>query len=674
MRTHLAAAALAACFVPTAFAQLSSSAQLAPQFKPGFNKPLLVPSGGSGTTSLVVGGSDDCSTPDAIAGVGPHAFNTTAATTGAQGQANASCLFFGTTGIANDVWFNWTAGATGAATLSVCGGAAFDTKVAVYGAGGCPGGAPLACNDDSCGLQSQLGFAAVNGTTYAIQVGLFPGAAGGSGSFTINVSGGGGANDACSSPAAIAGSGPHNFDTSTATTGAEGQANANCNFFGTTGIANDVWYTWTAGGTGTATVSFCGGSGIDTKVAVYNGTGCPAGAAIACNDDACGLQSTTSFPATNGTQYTIQVGVFPGAAGGAGSFTINISGPLGPCSAIDDGSSTTSVGLTAGGGLLWMQRFGSASGPTTVQQIQGAFGSPTGGAGQNPPNGTPIQVAIWDDPNDDGNPSDGVLLQTLNGSVTNTGTDIFANFNLAPAQVVNGYLFVGISIVHPAGQFPAPLDQPVNPASNNAAWVAGNSVAVNLANLGANSLPPTALSSIAGLDGQWLLRVTCGSGGPPFTAVCAPGVSGVTACPCGNPGVAGRGCNNSAGTGGAGLTGTGNPSVSADTAVLTMTTAMPSVLAIIVQGNSINNGVQFGQGILCASGTLLRMETGTTSASGTLATTSSLAARSAFLGDVLSAGSVRVYQGYYRDPTVLGGCNPTFTFNASSGQSVNWQP
>src|SRR5688572_27160142 len=100
MRTHLAAAALAACFVPTAFAQLSTSTQVAPQFKPGFNKPMLVPSSGSGTTSLVVGGSDDCSTAEAIAGVGPHAFTT--ATTGAQGQTNASCNFFGTTGIAND--------------------------------------------------------------------------------------------------------------------------------------------------------------------------------------------------------------------------------------------------------------------------------------------------------------------------------------------------------------------------------------------------------------------------------------------------------------------------------------------------------------------------------------------------------------------------------------------
>jgi hypothetical protein len=139
---------------------------------------------------VFVGGSDSCATPDAISGSGPFAFDNTAATTGAEGQANANCLFFGTMGITNDVWFTWTAGATGIATLTLCGGATMDSKVAVYAGSGCPGAAALACNDDSCSVQSQVAFAVTTGSTYTIQLGNFPTATGGSGTFAINVGGG----------------------------------------------------------------------------------------------------------------------------------------------------------------------------------------------------------------------------------------------------------------------------------------------------------------------------------------------------------------------------------------------------------------------------------------------------------------------------------------------------
>jgi hypothetical protein len=330
----------------------------------------------------LVGGADGCATPDAIAGIGPHAFTT--GTTGAEGQANASCLFFGQMGITNDVWFVWTAGATGNATLTLCTMATIDSKVAVYAGNGCPGGAPLACNDDSCGLQSQLAFAATNGTQYTIQLGNFPGAAGGSGSFTINVAGGGGGPDSCGAPQAIAGFGPFPYDNTGATTGAEGQANANCLFFGSTGITNDLWYTWTAPSTGSASLDLCGLASMDSKVAIYNGAGCPGAAALACNDDSCGLQSSVAWSATSGNVYTIQLGNFPGAAAGTGSFRINIAGPVGPCDNHDDGSSENAIGLTAGGAVMWLQRFGAPATSTTVTTISSAWGSPI-----NPPTGNP---------------------------------------------------------------------------------------------------------------------------------------------------------------------------------------------------------------------------------------------------------------------------------------------
>ncbi len=269
-------------------------------------------------TSSLVGGANDCAAAEAITGQGAFAFDLTGATTGAQGQSNAICLFVGQTGIANDVWFDWTAPATGTARVTTCGFASIDTKIAVYAGSGCPAGGPLVCNDDACGLRSSVTFPCVAGSHYTIQLGVFPGSGVGTGSFTITLP----SADTCGSPQAISGFGPFAFELNSATTGAEGQLDGLCLATGTTGIANDVWYDWTAPATGVARVSTCGSAAIDTKVAVYAGAGCPGGPALACNDDTCGLQSVVTFNCTAGSHYTIQLGVFPGSTTGTGTFAV----------------------------------------------------------------------------------------------------------------------------------------------------------------------------------------------------------------------------------------------------------------------------------------------------------------------------------------------------------------
>jgi hypothetical protein len=56
--------------------------------------------------------------------------------------------------------------------------------------GGCPAdGTALACNDDTCGLQSSISWAVSGSETYSIQIGTFPGATnGGGGTFTVTCS------------------------------------------------------------------------------------------------------------------------------------------------------------------------------------------------------------------------------------------------------------------------------------------------------------------------------------------------------------------------------------------------------------------------------------------------------------------------------------------------------
>jgi len=134
-------------------------------------------------------GSDDCSTPTAIAGQGIFGYDNTLATTGIEGQAEAFCYAFATSAVENDVWFEWTSDMDGNVIVTTCAQTPDDSKIAAYPGGGCPnvaGGTALACNDDACNYQSKIEFPAVNGSTYLIQLGNFPGAsANQAGTFTI---------------------------------------------------------------------------------------------------------------------------------------------------------------------------------------------------------------------------------------------------------------------------------------------------------------------------------------------------------------------------------------------------------------------------------------------------------------------------------------------------------
>ena len=136
------------------------------------------------------GGGDSCNAPDQIVGEGSFLFDNTAATTGTEGQSESLCLAFGTSGIGTDVWFEWSATADGPVRLYTCSQTGTDTKIAVYPGSGCPvSGSALACNDDTCGLQSTVEWSAVAGAVYAIQLGNYPGAAPGTGSFELFVGG-----------------------------------------------------------------------------------------------------------------------------------------------------------------------------------------------------------------------------------------------------------------------------------------------------------------------------------------------------------------------------------------------------------------------------------------------------------------------------------------------------
>src|SRR5439155_14647612 len=127
---------------------------------------------------------------------------------------------------------------------------------------------------------------ATSGNTYLIQVGDFS-ATTFSGTFTIDYPMPP-ANDNCSTATNVVGNGPFNFDNTFATTGTQGQSESACNFTGGTAIPRDIWYTWTATSTSNfMSVTTCSTTTINSKIAVYNGAGCPSSSSIGCNDDSC---------------------------------------------------------------------------------------------------------------------------------------------------------------------------------------------------------------------------------------------------------------------------------------------------------------------------------------------------------------------------------------------------
>ncbi len=155
------------------------------------------------------------------------------------------------------------------------------------------------------------------------------------------------------------------------------------------------------------------------------------------------------------------------------------------------------------------------------------------------------------------------------------------------------------------------------------------------------------------------------------SAFCAGDGSG-TACPCGNTSAPGadEGCLNSLGLGGK-LVASGDASIAFDTFTL-VGTQMPNSSALYFQGTTqalAGAGTVFGDGLRCASGTVVRLGT-KANVSGSsqypAAGDPSVSAR----GLVTTPGS-RTYQVWYRNAAAY--CSPS-TFNLTNGWQTVWSP
>lgn len=635
---------------------------------------------GTGTFTIQVSApptNDNCASPTIISGNGTFNFNNTQAAAGTQGQNNAACNFYTLTGIDNDVWFRWTAPSSGVATVSLCSSTSMDSKIAAYVGAGCPAGAPLACNDDLCGYQSRISFSCTGGSVYTIQIGNYPGEPGSVDTFSIAVTQPA-TNDLCTAATVISGPGTFAFDNSLATTGTQGQANGVCDFFGTMGIKNDVWFRWTSTSTGQASLSLCNQAfGLDSKIAVYSGAGCPVAEAIACSDDNCGLESKVCWNAVSGGVYTLQIGTYPnsvGAPGTTGTFTMSVGSPPAGCR-YDDGISDNAVGLNGGGAVLWLHRFGTFGNNSRISSISTAWGS-LAFPGNAPPNGTAARLGVWDDPNDDGDPTDAVLVSQINSTVQNVDTDILVTYALPASVLTNGVFFVGASVAHGLGEFPAPLDGSTCDGSLGRAWVAGNtSGTMNFNSLGSNDVPPVELDGMD-LPGVWLLRTDC-CGTVGFAFCFGQGSS--VPCPCvppntvpNPPSAPDAGCANPFNLSGAKLcaTGTTDP----DTIELLSMGQTPVGFGFFIAANALlPSPMASGDGLLCIGGTIIRFGS-QNAVGGTVVYPNPALGWTLPLhsinGIVLGSGQAGYYQTFYRSATP-NFCNGN-TSNRSSAVRIIW--
>ncbi len=147
------------------------------------------------------------------------------------------------------------------------------------------------------------------------------------------------------------------------------------------------------------------------------------------------------------------------------------------------------------------------------------------------------------------------------------------------------------------------------------------------------------------------------------------------ACPCGNAGAEGHGCENSTGTGGALLLGQGQAVVSNDELALNVGGLPPTAVLVFIQSlipAGGGTGIPFGDGLLCLGAPITRLFA-KTAANGY----ASLGAGNlgdptiSQLGSIPPVGGQFLYQVWYRNPdpycTIAG-------WNLSNAVAVTWVP
>ncbi len=275
--------------------------------------------------------NDDCANASLALDSGTYLLTTFGATT--DGFPEPSCGFGFHDQLVNDVWFRWVANCTGTVTVSDCGNAPSDSRVAIYAATDCPDETtdPIACGDDECGtmgLNFRATFQALEGEEFLIRIGNFesdsPIHPPVFGFFTITCEPTP-PNDDCENAT------PLSVPSSVVSETTHAALEEDLSFCGTVINSPGVWYEVV----GTGEIMFATTCGLttnfDTKLSVFCRSCGPDLTCVAGNDDSdgpCGSAAAVQWCSEAGAVYRILV---HGSVGQTGEFGLFVNSESIPC-------------------------------------------------------------------------------------------------------------------------------------------------------------------------------------------------------------------------------------------------------------------------------------------------------------------------------------------------------
>src|SRR5438067_5280739 len=185
---------------------------------------------------------------------------------------------------------------------------------------------------------------------------------------------------------------------------------------------------------------------------------------------------------------------------------------------IDDGTAEDAVAW--GNGVqndeaLWFNQFDVIAGQTMISTVSVAWGTPV--FPDPSMDGTPVTIGIWSDPNGDGDPSDGILLGSVAGTIQNSGTDTFIDYTFSPPVDVSAFTSFFVGDMTPMNNGPEHFFQGIdeNNPLHRQSWIAAMSSGgpVDINNIGNNDT--IGLIDDFGIPGNWLIRADTGGGASP---------------------------------------------------------------------------------------------------------------------------------------------------------------
>jgi len=169
---------------------------------------------------------------------------------------------------------------------------------------------------------------------------------------------------------------------------------------------------------------------------------------------------------------------------------------------LDTGTGTFNIGPTGfNANVTWLNVFDTIEGGELITKVAVSFGDITGNSGKI--GSDLVTVTILDDPNNDHDPTDAVVLSTAIGRWAEVGFSNFIDYPIEPTEV-NGVFFVAVVMDVLDGAGVASMD-PFVPSNGTRSWLFYNPEP-NLDDLG--SSPFIVRMSDAGFHGAWMVRAT----------------------------------------------------------------------------------------------------------------------------------------------------------------------